>query len=219
MKQITGKDHKFFERDIPVDTEIRAWAEEWYLHLKNKSPEKAAMLNYTKPADARAMQEFIWSENILGQYHPFAYDILKSLAEVTKEACEYYGLDPHKERYYVHSWLNYARGPRLIRNDDIHLDHHGDFSDRFHGYYSINADPSITYYELDEDSVDHPQGLWPVHNKNGRVLLSLNGYDHGVYRWESEEPRITLAYNIIPQRDVPRSNNFDYVNYVPLLIA
>jgi hypothetical protein len=218
MKQLTGKNHKFFERHIPVDAEMRSWAEEWYLHLKNKNPEKAGMLNYKKDVDSLVMQEFIESENILGQYHPIAYDILTKLADAMKEACEYYGLDPHKERYYVHSWLNYARGPRLIRNDDIHLDHHGDFSNRFHGYYSINADPSITYYELDEDNPEHPQGLWPVHNKNGRILLSLSGYDHGVYNWDSTEPRITLAYNIIPQTMIARSNNFDSVNFMQLII-
>jgi hypothetical protein len=217
MIEVAGKPHKFFEETLyPNNEKVFEFAQEWYEYVKNKNPDKAAAVNYKLNVDSDVMQELVESENTLSKDHFLSYDLLKVLSGLMKEACEYYNLDPQKERYYVHSWLNYSRGPRRINQEDIALDDHGAFPNRFHGYYAINAEPSITYYELDERNPDHPMGLWPVHNKNGRVLLSLSGYDHGIGDWLSSEPRITLAYNIIPQNMIPKDRKI--AQHIPLII-
>lgn len=217
MKKLTGKDHKFFERTLrPNESPVKEFADEWYQYLKNKHPGMGKALNYLEDTDGSAMMEFILSENVLGHYHPIANEILSEVRELTIEACEYYGIDYKKEKYYIHAWLNYAKGPRIVHDDQIKLDDHGWNPKHFHGYYAINAEPSITFYELDEEYKEHPSGLYPLENKNGRVLLSLNGYQHGVGTWPKDEFRITLAYNIMPLSDVPR-NRDRYAQYLPLL--
>lgn len=217
MKDITGKPHKFFESMLrPNEESVREFAQEWYEYLKNKRPEMGKALNYLEDVDGSAMMEFILSENVLGHYHPIANDILGEIRKLTIDACNYYEIDYIKEKYYIHAWLNYAKGPREVFDDQIKLDDHGWNPKHLHGYYAINAEPSITFYELDERYEGHPSGLYPLENKNGRVLLSMNGYQHGVGSWLKAEPRITLAYNIMPLSDVP-TNRDRYAQYLPLL--
>lgn len=218
MKDITGKPHKFFERTLfPNGQGIREFADIWYEYLKTKYPEMSKSLDYREDADGSAMMDLILSENILCEYSPLAFDLLKTIKELTVEACEYYEIDFEKERYYLHAWLNYAKGPRVVHSDQIKLDDHGWNPKHFHGYYAINAEPSVTFYELDEEYKDHPSGLFPLENKNGRVLLSMNGYQHGVGSWLKEEPRITLAYNIMPLNNVPYTPGKYYGQYLPLI--
>lgn len=217
MKDVTGKPHKFFESMLlPNDKIVQDFAQEWYEYLKKKRPEMGKALNYREDADGSAMMEFILAENVLGHYHPVANQILSAVRELTIEACKYYEIDYKAEQYYIHAWLNYAKGPRTVFDDQIKLDDHGWNPKHFHGYYAINAEPSITFYELDEPYTEHPTGLYPLENKNGRVLLSMNGYQHGVGSWLKEEPRITLAYNIMPLAHVP-TNRDRYAQYLPLL--
>lgn len=218
MKDLTGKPHKFFEREIFANGKgIREFADIFYQYIKEKHPSASKALNYKEDADGSAMMDLILSENVLGQYSPLAFDLLKVIKELVIEACEYYEIDFEKERYYLHSWLNYAKGPRVVHDDQIKLDDHGWRPKHFHGYYAINAEPSTTFYELDEPYEGHPSGYYPLENKNGRVLLSINGYQHGVGSWPKEEPRITLAYNIMPLSDLPYNPNKNYAQYLPLI--
>lgn len=218
MKDVTGKPHKFFTETIDIHRLMaRSYADKWYNTLKNIDPEKAKNLSYKKDVDGTVMQAFIEEHNVLLETNDISYKVLSAVRRLTKEACEYYGIDYAAEKYHIHAWLNYAKGPRIIREyDQVALDDHGIDPKRFHGYYAINAEPSKTFYELDEDNPDQAQGLWPYENKNGRVMLSLSGYDHGVGNWESEEPRITLAYNVIPLDQVPPYNPHGI--YIPLFV-
>lgn len=217
MKDVTGKPHKFFESTLfPNGQGVREFADAWYQYLKEKNPTMGKALNYLEDVDGSAMMDLILSENILGSYSHFAYDILSEIKKLVIEACDYYEIDIKEERYYIHSWLNYAYGPRVVNDDQIKLDDHGWNPKHLHGYYAINAEPSTTFYELDEPYKGHPSGLFPLENKNGRVLLSMNGYQHGVGSWLKKEPRITLAYNIMPLSSVPR-NSGKYAQYLPLV--
>lgn len=218
MKDVTGKAHQFFTEQLDIDpVALREYSDKWYNHLKEADPERAKGLNYKKDVDGQLMQAFIESHNVLLETNDTSYQILSAVRRLTKQACEYYGIDYVQKKYHIHAWLNYARGPRIVReHDQIALDDHGSFPDRLHGYYAINAEPSKTFYELDEDNPDQEQGLWPYENKNGRVMLSLSGYGHGVGNWESTEPRITLAYNVIPLEQVPPYNPHGI--YIPLFV-
>ena len=217
MREKTGRPHKFFTSEYrPNDPEIRRFADEWHDYLAVKYSDQQDAVNYALKVDGQVMQKLVNGENVLMKYNEITHELLKELTKLLKEACEYYGIDPAKEKYYVHSWLNYARGPRNINQNDIALDDHGAFPTKFHGYYAINAEPSITYYELDEDNPDHPMGLWPWHNKNGTMLLSLNGYDHGIGDWESTEPRITLAYNLTPLNLISTEEDMAY--QIPIIL-
>jgi hypothetical protein len=63
----------------------------------------------------------------------------------------------------------------------------------FHGYYSVNAEPSETHYMVNGE-------LKVNENKNNRAVLSLVGFQHAMAPWEWEGERITIAYDVTPLR-------------------
>jgi hypothetical protein len=63
----------------------------------------------------------------------------------------------------------------------------------FHGYYCVNAEPSITYYKINGND------LFENHNKNNRAIVSETGHPHGRDDWYEDKPRITIAYDIAPK--------------------
>jgi hypothetical protein len=213
MKEITGKPHKFFYSEVNFDKqELDDYVQTWYKYMSNKYTESEQAFNYVDDT----MTKLVMLENTLGSYSPISHELLLTIRKVLLDACKYYEIDYKKEKYYLHSWLNYIQGPRPVMTDSIKLDNHGTNPLHFHGYFAIDAEPSITYYDLDEKDKNDPSGLFPYENKNGRVMLSLNGYHHGVGSWNETRPRITLAYNIIPQSHIP-NNIQSLAQYLPLL--
>jgi hypothetical protein len=68
----------------------------------------------------------------------------------------------------------------------------GKGSPDFHGYYCVNAEPSVTFYLIDK--VTEFENI----NINNRAVVSETGHPHAPDNWYSREPRITIAYDIIP---------------------
>jgi len=124
---------------------------------------------------------------------------LKSaLKDMTIEACNYYGIDFSSNDFKIHGWFNVdykfdsvSISPK--QDNRFYHDHmNGEGAPVFHGYYSINAEPSITYYKI--NNLNDFENV----NVNNRAILSETGHPHGRDDWYQDTPRITLAYDIAP---------------------
>ena len=128
---------------------------------------------------------------------------------MTKEACNYYGIDFYEQQYMIQGWfnINYNKKGKL----DWH-DHGPTGAPNFHGYYCVNAEPSITHYKID--------GIHEVENinKNNRAILSEMTHPHAMADWDWDGPRITVAYDLLPLQEVKKVFSLhDEQHWIPLL--
>jgi hypothetical protein len=209
---MTFKDHKFFERTL--DNDLQDLAE--FLKQKYEKIEAAEVVGVTPVAssgehwvDSGSVSTVKWRQyNVFQFHHPGIYNIFKNISETVKEACEYYEIDFEKQQYMVQGWfnINTSKGGKLNWHD------HGDGgAPNFHGYYCINAEPSITHYKI----FNNPNRIVENVNKNNRMIVSEMGHPHAMGSWDWEGERITLAYDITPLKDLISENQEQH--WIPLL--
>jgi hypothetical protein len=147
--------------------------------------------------------------NIFSFVNPEIYNLQLALRELTKTACEYYEINFEKEQYFIHGWFNldespvdkfYAFGGVNPKQNPYHFHDHSDGQGVpwFHGYYCVNAEPSSTFYKIDRDE----NNIFENINKNNRAIISETGHPHGRDDWFEEKPRITIAYDITPAKQL-----------------
>jgi hypothetical protein len=124
--------------------------------------------------------------------------ILYSLKELVRDACIHYGVNFDEQDYRIRGWFNYdiksanSKEFSPLKNERFFHDHLGGFGvPDFHGYYCVNAEPSITFYKVEDDVFENK-------NKNNRLIICPNGFPHGRDDWYNDEPRVTIAYDIVP---------------------
>lgn len=192
--------HRFFEKFIDIDNDSL------YDFLLNKeldmlagkfpkiSQEEANSLAQTKKSPTQALLE---KYNIFSLYHPELRKLYASVRDMTKEACEYYGVDFYKESFYIQGWVNIEglydsdkNDDENVKDEDLH-DHCGGLGyPDFHGYYCVFAEPSVTHYNI--NNKDRFRNI----NKNGRAILSETGHPHERGHWpDKEKRRMTIAYD------------------------
>ena len=134
--------------------------------------------------------------NVFQCYNPQIHKIFTAIRDLTIEACDYYGVDYKKQFYMVQGWFNTDAMPEPPLSEDTHYHDHlgGTGAPNFHGYYCIDAEPSVTYYRIGGHSEKPVENV----NKNNRVILSETGHPHGIGAWPFDKPRITLAYDVSP---------------------
>ena len=209
MNKPTGKDHKFFERYL--DNNLPELAEFLQNQYSNIETLKLSGVTKVTPRDhwlsSDSVSTIKWREyNVFQFYHPSIYKLYKSISETIKEACEYYEVDFDKQEYMVQGWfnINYNNSGKL----DWH-DHGGPYAPYFHGYYCVNAEPSVTYYRVFDKETDN-------HNKNNRMIISEMGHPHAMGSWDWEGPRVTIAYDIVPMKSLI-VNKAEPQHWIPLL--
>jgi len=209
MNKPTGKEHKFFERYL--DNDLPELAEFLQNQYSNIETLKLSGVTKVTPRDhwlsSDSVSTIKWREyNVFQFYHPSIYKLYKNISETIKEACEYYEVDFDKQEYMVQGWfnINYNNSGRL----DWH-DHGGPFAPYFHGYYCVNAEPSVTYYRVFDKETDN-------HNKNNRMIISEMGHPHAMGSWDWEGPRVTIAYDIVPLKSLI-ANKAEPQHWIPLL--
>ena len=209
MKKPTGKDHKFFERYL--DNNLPELAEFLQNQYSNIETLKLSGVTKVTPRDhwlsSDSVSTIKWREyNVFQFYHPSIYKLYKNISETIKEACEYYEVDFDKQEYMVQGWfnINYNNSGKL----DWH-DHGGPYAPYFHGYYCVNAEPSVTYYRVFDKETDN-------HNKNNRMIISEMGHPHAMGSWDWEGPRVTIAYDIVPMKSLI-VNKAEPQHWIPLL--
>lgn len=132
--------------------------------------------------------------NIFNFYNEEIFDLKKGVLELTKENCSYYGIDFDEQKYMIHGWFNYYPVKTDIGVSKENLRYHDHFPNpmTFHGYYCVNAEPSITYYK------DVDNKIFDQINKNNTLIVAKNGFPHSPGEWNQDTHRITIAYNILP---------------------
>lgn len=194
------KPHKFFDKYLDNDlNRLSDFLSSKYVEIEEAKVSGTTLLGANGQnetwVESGSLSTVKWREYNVFQFHdPQIYKLYKAISDTVKEACEYYGIDFEKEQYMVQGWFN------INQNGNGKLDWHdhgGPWAPFFHGYYCINAEPSITYYKINNDS-----SIPPVenHNVNNRLIVSEMGHPHAQGDWDWDGKRITLAYDIMPLR-------------------
>lgn len=199
------RDHKFFTRDLSLDLpRLLEWTFDLDENIRSgKLNLKASeeILDYYKDKPAGAGTALLSYYNIFEMSNP-QIDILKNaINDALMEACDYYGIDYDSEEWYLHGWYNRNAGEGmwdvspLDHEDKWHEHMNGVGAPVFHGYYCVNAEPSVTVYKI----FKNPENIKVNVNKNNRLVLSEVGHPHGMGNWRSSEERVTLAYDVAPR--------------------
>ena len=148
------KEHKFFERQIDINN--------------INSLEKVLLFNYKKIVDGELIkgeknEQTPWNSsgsestinwnkyNVFQIYDPNIHNLFRALRDMTIEACNYYDLDFIKEQFMVQGWFNINQ----TNNGKLDWHDHGPMgAPNFHGYYCVNAEPSITHYRVFDKEID-----------------------------------------------------------------
>lgn len=155
--------------------------------------------NFNGPATQLGRYYNIFDKRYFG--HDALRDLHRELRNLTKQACEYYGIDYEANKYVIHGWFNLdfktegGSGVSPIKHEQNFHDHMaGEGAPYFHGYYCVNAEPSSTFYKI--GGMDGE--LFENININNRAIVSETGHPHGRDDWFEDSPRITVAYDIKP---------------------
>lgn len=204
MKYNLNKQHKFFERNLTIDTNrLSKYLLEQYDNIENQKLKGITSLNIEKDLwiSSQSRSTIKWQEyNVFQFYNEDLYDLLIAIRETIKEACEYYEINFDKQKYMIQGWfnVNYNNKGKL----DWH-DHGDEGAPNFHGYYCVNAEPSTTYYRINNDVNNIINNI----NKNNRLIVSEMGHPHAMGDWNWSGPRITIAYDIVPVINLINANN------------
>lgn len=135
------------------------------------------------------------------------------LNELLTEACTYYGIDYDSHKWGLQGWFNKQSKETMWdvspidNNDKWHEHQDGSGAPKFHGYFCVNAEPSVTVYMVNKD----PENIKVNVNKNNRAVLSEVGHPHGMGNWRVDGDRLTIAYDIIPIEDLPEKEHNSWV--------
>lgn len=202
--------HKFFERYL--DNDLPRLALE--LQDRYNKIERAEVLGVTEVKEdeiwksSNSVSTMKWREYNVFQFHiDGIYNLYKAVSDMTKEACKHYDIDFDAQNFMIQGWfnINYTKKGKLDWHD------HGPFgAPNFHGYYCVKAEPSVTYYKVFDKEVEN-------HNINDRAILSEMGHPHAQADWDWDGPRITVAYDIIPLKDLQKFGMQQEQHWIPLL--
>jgi hypothetical protein len=186
--------HKFFDRNLDSDlNNLSSFLNQQYDRIKKGEILKNDKGESTLWDSSGSITTSKWNKyNVFQFYHPAIHKLFKAVRSMTVEACEYYNIDFEQEQFWVQGWfnINYNHVGKL----DWH-EHGGPGAPWFHGYYCVNAEPSITHYKVFDKDFDNQ-------NKNNRAILSETGHPHAMADWDWDGPRITIAYDVIPFKGV-----------------
>lgn len=206
----SSQPHKFFERFLDNNlTVLSAELQDRYVLI-----EQARLIGVSPVGEdeywkqSNSVSTMKWRQYNVFQFHSTGiYNLYKAIRSMTIEACDYYGLDFEKEQFMVQGWFNITHAGK--GKLDWH-DHGPDGAPNFHGYYSVSAEPSTTHYLVFDKEVEN-------NNINNRAVLSEMGHPHAMADWDWEGPRITVAYDIVPLRDLQRFGTKHEQHWIPLV--
>lgn len=128
--------------------------------------------------------------NMFHFFHPFIFDIQNTIRKMTIEYCKKNNINFEEERYLIHGFYSMAT---IMKELDWH--DHGPESKHLHGFLIIDAEPSETYYYVDDKVIK-------LKTKNGRMIVGKNTM-HARGSWNQSKPRIVIAFNIKPVSGSP----------------
>ena len=209
------KEHKFFDRYLNNNLEELAseLTERYGMIESAKIDGVTPVSNDEVWKSTGSVSTMKWRQYNVFQFHiEGIYNLYQSISDMMKEACEYYDIDFVKSKYMMQGWfnINHSKNGKLDWHDHSAP---GDIAQLFHGYYSVNAEPSSTYYMLFND----PLKVVENQNKNNRAILSEMGHPHAQGDWAWDGPRITVAYDIVPFDRIKTYPKDQEQHWIPLI--
>lgn len=202
--------HKFFERFLDNDLDVLTNE----LQKRYQLIETAKLVGVTPVNENEAwktsnsVSTMKWRQYNVFQFHSEGiYKLYSAIRDMALEACEYYDVDFKAEQYMVQGWfnINHTKKGKLDWHD------HGPWgAPEFHGYYCVSAEPSITHYRVFDKDIEN-------HNKNNRAILSEMGHPHAMADWDWDGPRITIAYDLVPLRNLIKFAKDQEQHWIPLV--
>ena len=117
---------------------------------------------------------FLLKQSIL---HPIYRVITKGVRQYFKE------LKITDKNLYINGWANLTE-----KNTQITGHSH---SFPISGYIPISAEPSKTIFKWNNNE-------YGINNTNGQLVLSLGNIYHGTSFWKDDDPRTSIAFDVIP---------------------
>jgi hypothetical protein len=208
------KQHKFFERYVNNDLNVLAQQlVEAYDRIEKAEVPGVTPERKINWAESGSISTMKWQQYNVFQFHiEGVYNLYREISDMTKEACEYYDIDFVASKYMMQGWFNINR--KEVGKLNWH-DHSApnDFAPLFHGYYCVNAEPSSTFYKIG----GYDGEIFENINKNNRAIVSEMGHPHAMGDWEWEGPRITIAYDIIPFKNIESYPKDQEQHWIPLI--
>lgn len=206
------KEHRFFTRDLDNNLEeLLPWVIEFDEKLRSGQiaddlDEEKLSIYKDRPSGAGTV--FLSHYNLFSYGNPSLDALKDGINDALKEACQYYGIDYDSEEWYLHGWFN--RNAKEDMWDVSPIDHDDKWHEHmngvghpvFHGYYCVNAEPSVTVYQIFKD----PNTIKVNVNKNNRLVVSEVGHPHGMGNWRVDGPRVTIAYDVAPRSYISEEN-------------
>lgn len=126
-----------------------------------------------------------------------------------------YGKSLDKD-YFIQCWANVFYENR---NFTWHT-HTKNTPYSWHGFFCINAEPSVTSYRFRENNSEVK--ILDLPCKNNSITIGLSHYEHRTYAWEDDNnPRITIGFDIVPAKAILKKHNDeklpDILKQVPIL--
>lgn len=188
--------HVFFERTLSND--LAALAAE--LQTRYEKIQAAELIGVTPLQtngefflDAGSVSTTKWRQYNVFQFHiPGVHSLFVAIREMVIEACTYYGLDFAAQQYMVQGWFNINEKSNGLLGWH---EHGAEGAPNFHGYYCVKAEPSMTLYSVFGERKEN-------FNRDNVAILSEMGHPHTQTPWDWDGPRITIAYDVVPLRDV-----------------
>ena len=91
--------------------------------------------------------------------------------------------------YYITGWLNVLRDGTVL---DWHTHNQHGTPGILHGYMSVDSEPTVTAYRIDNDTVN-------VENKNGYLVFGYSTRDqHCTMPMPNGRTRVSIAFNAVP---------------------
>ena len=208
-------EHKFFSGDLDIN--LDSMLDDMRMVELEIMSGKAPQIT---PELLESMHGSLSTTSLSRYYNVFAmptlsfYKLYLGLRDKMREVSDHYGLDFEKQRFYISGWINMDTkdDPNFLEGAFFHEHYGGTGAPDFHGYFSVNAEPSRTLYK-----VDAGEEVTYIENKNNRFLISETGHPHTRGFWEQDFTRATLAYDIIPlQRLEERRNGLGTQTWIPL---
>jgi hypothetical protein len=194
--------HKFFERHLNNDlVDLESFLIQKEQQIINGDFPGITKEDAIKAMDTGVMATALSQEyNIFQLQHDGLYNLYEAIRDMTIEACEYYGIDFKAQKYYLQGWFNCDNKSSDRGDEDLHDHSGGTGIPFFHGYYCVNAEPSVTHYQIDRER------MFDNVNLNNRAILSETGHPHRKGGWDKDSRRITIAYDMLPLRSFPEAD-------------
>lgn len=188
----TVLEHKFFERYLNNDLNyLKKFLLIKYEYILSKNNNDVIDHKPTPTELGHTYNIFKFEEESIN-------NLKNSIKSMILEACEYYKINYEDQEYMIHGWFNYDIYNHKYHEKHMHDHSGGNGVPDFHGYYCVDAEPSVTHYSINKDK----SYIFENINKNNRAIISETGHPHARGDWNESFPRITIAYDISPKKNI-----------------